>query len=794
MNIVDTNTIDLEGVFAGTCQIWGWSYRGMADNGASFIGGPIADLNVAECSDISENAVTIVRAAQNPMTNYTATLSGTQENPVALTTAYGTVNATLNGNTLTVSGSFAGLTSNFDANVAGGAHIHKAITGRNGGVELLLTTTVDADLRGGTYEATNNTFTLDAVQLAAIQARELYINIHSVDFPGGELRGQILPNSDSYLQANLLGSNEVPSINTEASGNLVFELTGDVLTVSGSFDDLAGDVAIEIAGGAHIHDAVAGRNGGVVFVLNLTLDADNRGAVIEAANNAFILDAAQLATLMADGNYINVHSSAFMSGELRGQVTPISSAIFRAELTGVQEVPAINSTATGRLVLTHDGIGNVTVSGSFNNLTGDLNTALAGGMHLHPGIAGTNAGVDFVLTPTVSADNRSAVLLPTDNTFVFSPAQIQTLLNRGYYVNVHSLEFPSGELRGQALPLARTYLGTNLAGANEVQPVETAAVGDLQFEITGDQLVVTGGFSGLDGDFDATVAGGSHLHLADATNNGGVTILLNATIAADLKSGVYNATDNTFTIDAAQKTALLSGGVYVNIHTTTNGGGELRGQVLRDDNAFPTASTITSPADNASITINDDVNTPFTVTWDAATDTNNDLVVYTFQLATDSGFTNLVVNNKIGTGLSFTSNNQEVSTILENAGVLDGDTVTLYHRVLSSDGSVSTPSTPFTITITRDNTLSVNDFESEVNFSTYPNPAIDVVNIRNGSNQSFNVNIEMYDVTGKRVYSNTNVLNNTLQINVSSLETGMYLLNITNKDSNTSVTKRIIKK
>ncbi len=56
-------TIDLNGAGVGTCQIWGWSYRGMADNGASFIGGPLADLDAAECSDISDNAVNVIREA-----------------------------------------------------------------------------------------------------------------------------------------------------------------------------------------------------------------------------------------------------------------------------------------------------------------------------------------------------------------------------------------------------------------------------------------------------------------------------------------------------------------------------------------------------------------------------------------------------------------------------------------------------------------------------------------------------------------------------------------------------------
>jgi len=62
LNIVDTNTISLDGAGVGTCQIWGWSYRGFG-GGADFIGGPLSDIEGADCSDISDNAITVVREA-----------------------------------------------------------------------------------------------------------------------------------------------------------------------------------------------------------------------------------------------------------------------------------------------------------------------------------------------------------------------------------------------------------------------------------------------------------------------------------------------------------------------------------------------------------------------------------------------------------------------------------------------------------------------------------------------------------------------------------------------------------
>jgi hypothetical protein len=98
------------------------------------------------------------------------------------------------------------------------------------------------------------------------------------------------------------------------------------------------------------------------------------------------------------------------------------------------------------------------------------------------------------------------------------------------------------------------------------------------------------------------------------------------------------------------------------------------------------------------------------------------------------------------------------------------------------------------ITVIRDSVLGVEDFENTIQFGVYPNPTSDILNIKNGSNQSLNVNIELYDISGRRVYKNTTELNTTLQINVSTFEAGVYLLNITDRNNNTTITKRVIKR
>jgi type 1 fimbria pilin len=135
-----------------------------------------------------------------------------------------------------------------------------------------------------------------------------------------------------------------------------------------------------------------------------------------------------------------------------------------------------------------------------------------------------------------------------------------------------------------------------------------------------------------------------------------------------------------------------------------------------------------------------------------------------------------------------------VSALLENAGIANGDTVALYHRVLASDGSVFTPSEAFTIRLTRDTTLNVNTFDAATTFSVFPNPASDVLTINSNSN-SQNVNIQLIDITGKQLYAKTLNMSNTAErVNISALEQGVYLLSINDMDSGKIITKRIVKK
>ena len=141
-------------------------------------------------------------------------------------------------------------------------------------------------------------------------------------------------------------------------------------------------------------------------------------------------------------------------------------------------------------------------------------------------------------------------------------------------------------LRLAALPLlallvlaapasAQSYRAT-LTGPNErPTPNASPATGTMGATLTGTTLVVTGTFSGLTGNYAA-----SHIHTGGAAATGPVIFALAPTVATDQRGGTFAAAANTFTLTPAQVTALQSDGLYVNIHSATFGGGEIRGQLV----------------------------------------------------------------------------------------------------------------------------------------------------------------------------------------------------------------------
>lgn len=722
------------------------------------------------------------QASAMVQTAFRAHLSGANELPTVTSGASGQIQAELVGDSLFVSGRFDNLEGMVATDIAGGLHLHLGMAGQNGPVAIPLVADFDMDMMGGSLDVSNNAFALTGEQRSAIMSRGMYVNIHTTSHAGGELRGQLLPESQIVFHGNLLGIFEIPSVSSTGAGALKAELNGDQLSVSGSYSGLLGLLATDIAGGAHLHVGAAGTTGPVEFVLTPSLDLDLTAGTYLAENNTFTLDSAQLAALKNRMVYANIHSALFTSGELRAQMVQEAEYYFTSPLSGASETPLpINTDAQGMVVLevTND---QVIAHGGFTGMSSMVNTEIAGGAHLHAGMAGQGGPVVQLLTPTLSSGGMSGTFEASKNVLTFTSGQLDTLRQRGFYTNIHTMNYGSGELRGQTLPLANAYFTTTLAGLNETATNSSAASGALKLELNGEILVATGAFSGLESDFASDIAGGAHLHIAGPSANGAVDILLNTDVAADARSGVYHAMDNTFDLESAQIATLLSEQYYANIHSTAIASGELRGQILQEVNFFPeNAPMITAPMDGGTVILDTIFNNLITVDWAETASDNNELT-YIWQVATSPSFDTIVfqANTSVNTEISLSFG--ALDTLLASLGVEAGATATVYHRAVASDGAVQSAGAPSEANFTRPMVTSTNDLLAQGStFNVYPTITKGQVRAEAEMNSRSDINLVVYNAIGqpilrKRLPNSGNILNES--IDLSQELNGLYLIQL----------------
>ena len=250
----------------------------------------------------------------------------------------------------------------------------------------------------------------------------------------------------------LSGNQEVPVVATGASGFVKASLKGHTLTVSGRFRDLSSPLfPVGQLGTAHIHGpATAGANAGVLFQLTVIPGAGNLSGKFDECQNRFTLNDEQVQFLRDGLLYVNIHTQTWQSGEIRSQLLPKEGDCCKqyiANLAGQNENPPNNSTATGVIVASLN-CRTLTLSGSFSGLSSAFQAA-----HIHLGTASQNGPVIYTLNVVTLLPNTSGNLLRADNTFQLTKDQLAALKAGGLYINVHSENFPGGEIRSQLIRL-----------------------------------------------------------------------------------------------------------------------------------------------------------------------------------------------------------------------------------------------------------------------------------------------------------------------------------------------------
>lgn len=224
-----------------------------------------------------------------------------------------------------------------------------------------------------------------------------------------------------------------------------------------------------------------------------------------------------------------------------------------AILSGAQESSPVATSATGEGSITVDSDTRM-VSGEFR-FTGVSATAA----HIHTGAAGVSGPPAVTLTVD-NATNSATV--PTGTTL--SAEQYDDLMAGNLYVNVHSAANAGGEIRGQ---LGRIVMTATVNGSQEVPPVTTVASGSGLLVVDPATRAVSGRVT-----FTGVAATGAHIHTGQVGESGGVVLPLTLNVDSAVIPDGSVLTEQQFD-------DLLAGMLYFNVHSASNPGGEIRGQI-----------------------------------------------------------------------------------------------------------------------------------------------------------------------------------------------------------------------
>ncbi|MFJ9627221.1 CHRD domain-containing protein [Streptomyces sp. NPDC091280] len=267
-------------------------------------------------------------SATEPAVSLIAQLSGDQEVPVKGGPAVGDPDGRavalvkVKGDRITFALSWNGI----DRPTLG--HIHQGAAGHNGDVKVGLFTT---QMPSTVQSAAGQTSVTDAALARQLRTdpADFYVNLHTAQFPGGAVRGQLRPlakpvNPLSIIRGGKLraladGGQEVPTADPKRVGDPDGHAVTFLYPENGQVGYSLAWVNIGTPLAGHIHQGTKGHNGDVKIPLFVTPVPQNIFAI---SGTTAVQDPSVLAQIKKDptGFYSNLHTAEFPDGAVRGQL------------------------------------------------------------------------------------------------------------------------------------------------------------------------------------------------------------------------------------------------------------------------------------------------------------------------------------------------------------------------------------------------------------------------------------------------------------------------------------------
>jgi uncharacterized protein (TIGR03437 family) len=411
-------------------------------------------------------------------------------------------------------------------NTAVGLHIHSGDstvagpvvinTGLSGGNTQALKGGGDVVHRNAPVDATN------AAALAALRGMftnpsQYYANIHTTDFPGGVMRGQLQPAVATVLIGQMSAANEVPAVTANATGSaLVLALatvdSKGALTSGSTYMETTYNIVGEQGNftGFHIHPGAAGTTGPASISSGIPtttqIDSTGSGMVGPFFTEIDLTNSVMVGTFLnlfanPQGDYINIHTNLHAGGIARAQLRTADTMVYPITLDSANETAATKLVGTAPSLITLHTIRNEDGSIAAGSVFFDVNyrfpsAATFTGLHIHDAGKGVNGAISIPMVPNYDANFSTDT--GTGNYFGYTPpvANPATLADivgnpENHYANIHSTLDPGGSARAQLGPIISTPPSVAaVLAANLDKTATTVAPGGL-LSIFGSNMVKT---------------------------------------------------------------------------------------------------------------------------------------------------------------------------------------------------------------------------------------------------------------------------------------------------------------
>ena len=377
--------------------------------------------------------------------HFEASFSGAQETPPNALKGGGTAVVVLNKGRGEIDYwiTYRGLSDS-----ATGGHFHTGGVGVGGSVvrNLFSGKAPKSTTLSGSWKFTDGTQPLTNALIDSLISGNMYLNFHTANNIGGEIRGQLLLKGGTGFVASLSGAQEFTpnALPGTATGSFILNAARNQVAFNITYIGLSTNIT-----GGHIHDAAPGLNGPIVKPLGTSGDSSEATdtGLWKTTDASNALTTALIDSMLIGSTYANFHTTTNPGGEIRGALKMTTGVGFTARIDGSQETPVPDTShavGTGSFAIS-PGRDTINYSITYYGMSGNTT---AGHFHIAP--VGVGGGVVKTLT---GATGPAATFIgnwaSTDASQAFIQAYAESLFVGKMYVNFHSTLFPGGETRGQ---------------------------------------------------------------------------------------------------------------------------------------------------------------------------------------------------------------------------------------------------------------------------------------------------------------------------------------------------------